>query len=354
MGTKPIIGSIRNAMTDTGLVDLRSDTVTKPTPAMRRAMAEAEVGDDGYGEDPTVSRLEAAYAQLVGKAAAVFVPSGTMANQMAVRVLAEPGTLVLAGRRSHLVAYELAAASRNAGVQLHPVDDESGRFSPADVRMARQGAAHHLPAVSLVCVENTHMASSGAPWPLEELDALAEAATGLPVHMDGARLFNAEVATGVPAARLAGGATTVMSCLSKGLGAPVGSLLAGPAEVMAAARSERKRLGGGMRQAGVLAAAGLLALERTTIERLADDHRRARRLAEVVADRWPGTSPDPGQVRTNIVVFGHSATDKLLEHLRGDGVLAGTVAPGRVRLVTHRDLDDAAVERAIAALRSAP
>jgi len=341
-------------VTDTGLVDLRSDTVTRPTPAMRRAMAEAEVGDDGYGEDPTVNRLEATYAGLVGKEASVFVPSGTMANQIALRLLAEPGTLVVAGRRSHLVGYELGAAARNAAVQLHPVDDTSGALSPDDVALARRGAAHHLPAVSLVCVENTHMAASGAPWSLDELDGVAEAAAGLPVHMDGARLFNAAVATGVPAARLAAAATTVMSCLSKGLGAPVGSLLAGPATLMDAARLERKRLGGGMRQAGVLAAAGLLALAPSTVDRLADDHRRARRLAEVVADRWPDGATDPSLVRTNIVVFGHPATDKLLEHLRGEGVLAGTVAPGQIRLVTHRDVDDAGLERAVAALRTAP
>ncbi|MHB1585165.1 MAG: threonine aldolase family protein [Acidimicrobiales bacterium] len=341
-------------MTEGALVDLRSDTVTRPTPAMRRAMAEAEVGDDGYGEDPTVNRLEATYAGLVGKEASVFVPSGVMANQIALRLLAEPGSLVVAGRRSHLVAYELGAAARNAAVQLHPVDDASGALSPADVVLARQGAAHHLPPVSLVCVENTHMAASGAPWSLDELDALAEAAAGLPVHMDGARLFNAVVATGVAAARLAAAATTVMSCLSKGLGAPVGSLLAGPAPLIDAARRERKRLGGGMRQAGVLAAAGLVALEPSSVDRLADDHRRARRLAEVVADRWPGGGTDPSLVRTNIVVFGHPATDKLLEHLRGEGVAAGTVAPGQVRLVTHRDVDDAGLERAVAALRTAP
>lgn len=341
-------------MSDAGLVDLRSDTVTQPTPAMRRAMAEAVVGDDGHREDPTVNRLEATCAELVGKAAALFVPSGTMANQIALRLLAEPGTLVVAGRRSHLVAYEQGAAARNAGVQLHPVDDGSGRLSPDEVVLARQGAAHHLPPVSLVCVENTHMAASGAPWSLEELDAVAEAAAGLPLYMDGARLFNAEVATGVPALRLAAGATAVMTCLSKGLGAPVGSLLAGSEDLVAEARLERKRLGGGMRQAGVLAAAGLLALERSTIERLADDHRRARCLAEAVAERWPDRSCDPEEIRTNIVVFEHPTPDELLEHLRAEGVLAGTIAPGCVRLVTHRDLDDAGALRAVAALRAAP
>lgn len=341
-------------MGDAGLVDLRSDTVTRPTPEMRRAMAEAEVGDDGYGEDPTVNELQATYAATVGKPAALFVPSGTMANQIALRVLAEPGTLVVAGRRSHVVAYELGAAARNAAVQLHPVDDGDGVLRPEDVVLARQGAAYHLPAASLVCIENTHMAAGGVPWELAQLQSVATAAAGLPIHLDGARLFNAEVATGVPAARLAAAATTVTSCLSKGLGAPVGSLLAGAEEFVAAARTERKRLGGAMRQAGVLAAAGLVALRRPAVERLAEDHTRAQRLAEAVADRWPGGGLDPHQVRTNVVVFDHGAVGKLLDHLRGEGVLAGTVAPGVVRLVTHRDVDDAGVERACRAIAAAP
>ncbi|HEX3948011.1 MAG TPA: threonine aldolase family protein, partial [Acidimicrobiales bacterium] len=236
-----------------GLVDLRSDTVTRPTPEMRKAMAEAEVGDDTYGEDPTVNALEAAYAARVGKPAALFVPSGTMANQIAVRVLAEPGTLVLAGRRQHVVAYELGAAAKNAGIQFQAVDDPDGMVTPAQVSWARAAAEHHQPVLSLVCIENTHMPASGAPWALPALQALQAAAGELPIHMDGARLFNAEVATGVPAATMAAIATTVMSCLSKGLCAPVGSLLAGPADLIAAGRTERKRLGGGMRQAGILA-----------------------------------------------------------------------------------------------------
>ncbi|HMD47253.1 MAG TPA: GntG family PLP-dependent aldolase [Acidimicrobiales bacterium] len=336
-----------------GLVDLRSDTVTRPTAQMRRAMAEAEVGDDGYGEDPTVNELESVFAERVGKPAALFVPSGTMANQIALRVLAAPGSLVVASRRAHVVAYELGAAARNAGVQFLPVDDPDGVVTAGDVTWAREAAAHHWPAPGLVCIENTHMASGGRPWSAEALAELERAAVGLPVHLDGARLFNAEVATRVPAAELAAGATTVMCCLSKGLCAPVGSLLAGPRPVIDAARIERKRLGGAMRQAGVVAAAGLIALHKM-VDRLADDHRRARRLAEAVADRWPEAGADPASVATNMVVFSHPRPEALLDHLARSGVAAGTIAPGTVRLVTHHDVDDAGVERALGALAGAP
>src|SRR5271155_1030517 len=194
---------------------------------MRRAMAEAEVGDDDYGEDPTVRALEESFAAGVGKPSALFVASGVMANQIAVRVLTTPGTAVVAGRRQHVVAYEYGAAAMNAGIQFIELDDADGMVDPADVRRARQSAEHHQPAVALVSIENTHMAASGAPWSTTRLQALVDAAGPVPIHMDGARLFNAEVATGVPAAEWAADATTVMCCLSKGLCAPVGSLLAG-------------------------------------------------------------------------------------------------------------------------------
>ena len=336
-------------------VDLRSDTVTRPTAEMRRAMAEAEVGDDVYGEDPTVNALEEAFAERVGKAAAVFVPSGTMGNQLALRVLAPPGTTVIAGRRQHVVIYENGAGARNAGIQFTPVDDDDGTIDPAGVTWAVEAVAHHHVRPGLVCLENTHMPADGAPWSLDRLDAVAAAAAagGLPVHLDGARLFNAEVATGTPAATYAARATTVMCCLSKGLCAPVGSLLAGPADVIAAARGERQRLGGGMRQAGILAAAGLVALT-TMVDRLADDHARARRLAEAVAERWPDGGCDPATVRTNVVTWHHAEPPALLDHLADEGVLAGTIAPGVVRLVTHHDVDDAGVDRAVKALTTAP
>lgn len=338
-----------------GIVDLRSDTVTRPTPEMRRAMAAADVGDDVYGEDPTVNALEDVFAERVGKPAALFVPSGTMGNQLALRILAPAGTTVVAGRRQHVVVYENGAGGRNAGVQFHTVADSDGTIAAADVAWVVAAAGHHQTAPGLVCLENTHMPANGAPWSLDRLEAVTGAAAraGLPVHLDGARLFNAEVATAVPAAVLAAPATTVMCCLSKGLCAPVGSLLAGPADVMVAARSERQRLGGGMRQAGILAAAGLVAL-RTMVERLADDHRRARRLAEVVAERWPPSGLLPADVRTNCVVFDHPEPAALLAHLGGAGVLAGTIAPGVVRLVTHHDIDDDGLARAAAALRIAP
>jgi threonine aldolase len=335
------------------VVDLRSDTVTRPTPAMRRAMAEAEVGDDDYGEDPTVRALEEAFAERVGKPAALFVASGVMANQVAVRVLSSPGTAVVAGRRQHVVAYEYGAAALNSGVQFIALDDGDGMLRADDVRWARQASEHHQPAVSLVCVENTHMAASGAPWTPAGLRALAEAAGPVPIHMDGARLFNAEAATGVAAAEWAAAATTVMCCLSKGLCAPVGSLLAGGEDVIAEGRLARKRLGGGMRQAGVLAAPGLVAL-RDMVARLPEDHARAARLAAAVAERWPSCGLDPATVRTNIVTFAHGEPDKLLAHLDGHGVLAHSIAPGVMRFVTHRDVDDAGVDRAVAALEDAP
>jgi threonine aldolase len=334
-----------------GLVDLRSDTVTRPTEEMRRAMASADVGDDVYGEDPTINRLQEAFAERVGKDAALYVPSGTMGNQLALRLQAPRGTVVVAGRRQHVVIYENGAAAYNAGIQFHAVADDDGTIDPRDVRWAIDAARHHHPRPSVVCIENTHMPANGAPWPLERIREVA--ACGLPVHLDGARLFNAEVASGVHAATLAEPATTVMCCMSKGLGAPVGSLIAGPAALMDAARAERQRLGGGMRQAGVIAAAALVALT-SMVERLADDHGRAARLAYAVAERWPTSGLDPDSVRTNCVVWHHEAATGVLDHLRGEGVLGGTIAPGVLRLVTHHDVDDDAIERACKALLTAP
>lgn len=318
-------------------------------------MANAEVGDDEYGEDPTVNALQDAFAARMGKEAAIYVPSGTMGNQLALRLLTRPGDVVVGGRRQHVVIYEAGAGALNAGVQFHTVDDGAGTFDPSAVSWALDAVAHHYPRVGLVSVENTHMPSGGTPWPMDQLKAVAAVAkdAGVPLHMDGARLWNAEVATGTTTADYASVATTVMCCLSKGLCAPVGSLLAGPADVMAEAHAERGRLGGGMRQAGVIAAAGLVALQ-SMVERLADDHRRAARLAGAVADRWPDSGFDPARVTTNIVTFRHANPAALLAHLEGEGVRAGTIAPGVVRLVTHHDVDDEGIERAIKALASAP
>ncbi len=329
-------------------VDLRSDTITRPTDAMRRAMADAVVGDDGYGEDPTVRELEEAYAEWVGKPAALYVPSGVMANQIALRVLYQPGDVVIAGRLQHVVAFEMGAAARNAGVQFLTLDDGSGILSTAAIREAIAAERSHQPAIRGAVLENTHMAAGGVPMTPEATVAAVEAMGGLPVHLDGARLFNAAIALGCTGVELAAPATTVMSCLSKGLCAPVGSLLAGPAEVIEASRVERKRLGGAMRQAGVIAAAGLVAL-RTMVSRLEEDHRRAARLAEVVA-RSVAPGYDPASCRTNIVCFDHPDAEGLVAKLGAQGLLAGTLSPTRVRLVTHADVDDGALDAAIEVL----
>lgn len=334
-------------------VDLRSDTVTQPTAEMRRAMADAAVGDDQYGEDPTVNELEAFFAERMGMAAALYVPSGVMANQLAIRVLAPAGSLVVAGRRQHVVAYEDAAAAGNAGVQLFPVDDEDGLLDPADVRWARDAAHHHMPAPGLVAIENTHMPSGGRWWGPDSMRELCAAAGDVPVHVDGARIFNAEVASGIPAARLVEGATTVMACLSKGLCAPVGSVLAGPADVIEEARAHRHRMGGAMRQAGIIAAAGLVAL-RTMVGRLAEDHERASRVAGAVVERWPGSGLGQVGSPTNMVIFRHGDPTALQAHLESHGILSGTIAPGVVRLVTHRDVDDDGVDRTLVAIEGAP
>jgi len=332
-------------------VDLRSDTVTKPTADMRKAMAEAEVGDDGYGEDPTVRRLEELFAAVVGKEASLFVPSGTMGNQIALRLLARPGTAVVAGRRQHPVIYEQGAAGVNGWSQFHLLDDTDGTISAEQLAAAIESEDHHWLPVSAVCIENTHMPAGGTPWPLETIDQIA--AFGLPVHLDGARLFNACVATEIAASDYARAATTVMCCLSKGLGAPVGSMLGASTDVIAAARVERKRLGGAMRQAGIIAAAGIVALQ-TMVDRLDEDHERARVLAEAVAERWPSCGLDPASVRTNCVVFHHSDTRALLAHLAGQAILAGTIAPNTVRFMTHLDVDDADIDAVRAAVASAP
>jgi threonine aldolase len=333
-------------------VDLRSDTVTQPTPAMREAMANAVVGDDGYGEDPTVTALEARFAELVGKDAAVFVPSGVMANQLALRILTSPGDLVVAGRGQHLVSYEMGAAARNAGVQFATIDDVGGVLALDDVLEVIDSEVDHQPHVAAVAIENTHMPSGGAPWSLAEVRALAGAIGPISLHLDGARLFNAAVATGTSAAEFAQPATTVMACLSKGLCAPVGSLLAGSSTHMQRARIERKRLGGAMRQAGFLAAAGLVALD-TMIDRLKDDHARARQLAELFAVAFPESGYDATTCRTNIIAFNHPHARRVVDVLDERGVAGGTVSPSRVRFVTHAGVSDDDVDFVAAVLGDA-
>ena len=320
-------------------VDLRSDTVTQPTQAMRDAMASAVVGDDGSGEDPTINELEARYAKIVGKEAAVFVPSGVMANQIAIRVNTRPGDVIIAGRDQHVVSFELGAAARNSGVQFALVDDVTGQLNVDDVLSIIDAEADHQPHIAMVSVENTHMPSGGTPWNVRDLVALKSAVGNLPLHLDGARLFNAVVATGTSAKEFAAPANTVMTCMSKGLCAPVGSLLAGSATDMETARIERKRLGGAMRQAGILAAAGLVALD-TMIDRLSDDHARAKQLATLFAQAFPEANYDPATCQTNIVSFNHPQARQIIGELELLGVVGGTIGPRRVRFVTHAGVSD--------------
>ena len=351
------LNSTLGGVASRGVVDLRSDTLTQPTVPMRKAMAAAPVGDDRYGEDPTVNRLEQRFAELAGKPAAVYVPSGTMGNQIALRLHGAAGSNVVVGRRQHLMSYESGAAGMNNAFQIYAVDDHGGVLdADAAAEAVAAGNGGFWPPVSLICLENTHLASGGLAIGAGEMAAVT--ALGPPVHLDGARLFNAAVALGIPAAELAKVATTVMSCVSKGLGAPVGSLLAGPADLVTEARLHRRRLGGAMRQAGVIAAGGLFALEHH-VDRLADDHARAQRLGDVVAERWPGTRLGEaeaacGRPHTNVVAFRHPDALALLDHLHQAGIRAGLLAPGIVRFVTHLDVDDTDIDRAVAALSSAP
>ena len=334
-------------------IDLRSDTVTRPTPEMRKAMAEAEVGDDVYGEDPTVNRLEARAAESLGMEAALFVPSGTMGNAIAVRILTERGDEVLAERRSHVVRYELSGMSVLSGVMPRMVDAPGGHLTPDDVRAAAGPRAYYKSDVSLVVLENTHNLGGGTVQRVEEVQAVVAAARecGFRVHLDGARIWNASVALGVPPSALAKGVDTVMSCLSKGLCAPVGSVLASSRERIEKARRVRKLLGGGMRQAGVLAAAGLVALD-TLVPRLADDHANAKLLGAALGQ---GKGARVAPVETNIVVAvleGRTAPD-VVAALRQEGVLATAMDTRTLRLVTHRDVGREDCERAAAAIERA-
>jgi threonine aldolase len=331
--------------------DFRSDTLTTPDAAMRAAMAAAEVGDDVFGEDPTVRRLEEEAAALLGMERALFTPSGTMANQIAIHVHCRPGDELICEQRSHVFVYEGGSAARLSGTQVRPLPADDGFPSAADVTAAIRVDDPHFPRSRLLVLENTHNMAGGrvlAPTRQHELVAVARAA-GMRVHVDGARLCNAAVALGVVPADLTRGLDSVSLCLSKGLGAPVGSVLAGDAAFVHEARRVRKAFGGGMRQAGVLAAAGLLAL-RDGRTRLAADHARARRIAEALATT-PGCTIDKARVETNIVLVDVAFEPKvLLDFLAGRGVRALPVARHRIRFVTHRDVTDAHVDRLLAAL----
>lgn len=336
-----------------GTADFRSDTVTRPTPAMRRAMAEAEVGDDVYGEDPTVNALEREAASAVGKPAAVFTPTGSMANQLALNTLVRSGDEALCAATAHVRQYEVGAAAAISGVQFRTVDSPDGTITPDDVEVAAAGAGYHLPRVGLLVWENPLTATGGTVISLETMKAATDVARlhGIPVHLDGARIFNAALALGTDAASIAANADTVMFCFSKGLGAPIGSVLCGQEDVIEEARFRRKRLGGGMRQVGVLAAAARMALRDR--DHLEEDHLLARRLAEGISQRFP-SAVRLEQVQTNMVIVDASGLPIDSRTLMGDlaktGVLVGDMSPGILRFATHRDVDGHDVERVLEVL----
>ena len=338
------------------VVELRSDTFTTPTPEMRRAMAEAEVGDDVFGEDPTVNRLEAAAAHRFGKEAGLFVVSGTMGNQVSLMAQTQRGEEILLDEDSHIFNYEVAAPAILSSVQVHPLRGQHGILDPDDVRRAIRPANIHFPRTTLVAVENTHNRGGGAIYPLETLRSIRRIADeqGLQVHLDGARLFNASVAKGIDVREYAAQASSVTFCLSKGLAAPIESMVMGRRDFIDRARRARKLMGGGMRQAGVIAAAGLVALE-TMVDRLREDHENARILAEGLA-QLPGVEIDLARVETNILIFDVRRRDidapglvlKLAEH----GVRALAVSDTGIRMVTHKDVDRAGILRALETIKT--
>ncbi|HWC00178.1 MAG TPA: GntG family PLP-dependent aldolase [Bryobacteraceae bacterium] len=336
------------------MIDLRSDTVTRPTPAMRSAMMEAEVGDDVYGEDPTVNRLEQRAAEITGKEAALFVPTGTMGNTIGVKLHTEHGQEVICDARAHLLDYEMSMLAWFSGCVARPIPTPDGILRWEQMRQEIRMRNPYRAPTGLIEVENTHNMAGGTVYPLEVLEEICDGAheMGLKVHLDGARVFNASAATGVPVSQIVAKVDTVMFCLSKGLGAPVGSLLAGTRDAIERGRLYRKRLGGGMRQAGVLAAAGLIALEQSP-QQLPEDHRNARLLAEGLA-RVPGIALDPSSVETNIVVFdvrGTGMTSAAISTaLLEKGVRINGISPTHMRAVTHYDVSRAGCEQAIEAV----
>ena len=326
------------------VIDLRSDTLTQPTPAMRDAMARAEVGDDVYGEDPTVNRLQETAARLLGKEAALYVPSGTMGNQASLHPFVRPGDVLLAGKGAHVLWYESGAPAALSGIQVETLG-HGGFFDGAEVRAAVRPDESHYAPTRAVAVENTHNRSGGRVFPLDRIKDVAAAARehGLHLHLDGARLWNAVVATGTPADAWAAPFDTVTFCLSKGLGAPVGSVICATREAIRRIHRARKMLGGGMRQAGVLAAAGLHALEHH-VERLAHDHANARRLAEGLAELGFAIEGAP---ETNMVMFRVEDTAGFREALRSRDLYVNPMDPGRFRAVTHLDVSADDIEDAI-------
>jgi threonine aldolase len=338
-----------------GVIDLRSDTLTQPTPAMREAIASAVVGDEQKREDPTVNELERRGAAFLGQEEAVFLPTATMANQIALQILGRLGDALLVERHAHIMLSELGGPAAHSGLLTIGLEGTKGRFSPGQVvSEIRDRTSVHVAPTRIVAVENTHNSSGGRVWPLDEIDAIVATCRehDLAVHLDGARLVNAAVACGVDSARIGNGFDTVTLCFSKGLGCPLGALIAGSHELMDAARRGKHFFGGAMRQAGIVAAAALYALDHH-VERIADDHRRARRLADGLAD--VGVKVDLDQVETNFVQIdvGPERADAI-ERMKQHGVLVSTtVHPTVVRAVTHLDVTDADVETAIAAIPAA-
>jgi len=336
----------------TSIIDLRSDTITKPTPAMREAMAAADVGDDVFGEDPTVRKLETETAALLGKEEALFTASGTMANQLAVRAHTEPGDEILVEANAHLYYYEGGGPAALSGVMCRCLQGERGVFNSGDVESALRPSDPHFPRTRLVCIENTHNRGGGKIWPLERIEEVANLARlrGLQMHLDGARLWNAAVATGIAERQWAAPFDTVSVCFSKGLGAPVGSALAGSKALLARARRFRKMFGGGMRQAGIIAAGALFAL-RNHRARLAEDHANAKALAEGIA-RCQGIEVAPGEVETNMVRFRLTGVpaQEVVERLRARGVLVLAADRLTIRAVTNLMVSAEDVQRAVVAI----
>ncbi len=337
------------------MIDLRSDTVTRPTPAMRQAMAEAEVGDDVYGEDPTINRLERRAAEIFDKDAALFVPSGTMGNNIAIKIHTKHGQEVICESRAHIFDWELSMMAWFSGCLARTVESEDGILRWSHIqRFVKSGTAHRS-ATGLIAIENTHNMAGGVVYPIAVIEEICEKAHALriPVHMDGARVFNAAAFLNRPVSEIAAKVDTVMFCLSKGLGAPVGSMVVGTEEAIAEGRLYRKRLGGGMRQAGVLAAAGLIALEEMP-KRLQEDHANALYIAEALAG-MPGIRLDPKRVQTNILVFDVTGTGmtsgEFSKNCKAHGLQVSTANPACVRIVTHHDATRADCELAVKTLQ---
>lgn len=333
------------------LIDLRSDTVTKPTAEMRRVMAEAEVGDDVFGEDPTVNLLQEKVAKLLGKEDAIFVPSGTMANQLSIKAHTQPGDEVIIEETSHPFNFEGGGGAALSGVQFYCLKGVRGILDASQIEEAIRPDDHHFPVTRLICLENTHNRGGGSIYPIEKMKEIYRLAKsrGLSVHLDGARLWNASVATGIKPHQYAEWADSVSVCLSKGLGAPIGSLVAGPKSFIQRVHRFRKMFGGGMRQVGIIAAAGIYALDHH-MERLKEDHLNAKRLALGLKE-LKGISINPDEVETNIVIFklnlkGVNAYD-ITEAMKKEGVLIHPIGKNQIRLVTHLDVSSEDIDHAL-------